>query len=257
MKTALITGASSGIGLEFAKIMASQKNDVILVARSAEKLEQLASELTAAHGIKAHVIAQDLGAPDAAKMVYDQLKSKGIAVDYLINNAGFGDFGFFKDTDWTKNKQMIDVNITALTQFCQLFIPDMVARKSGKILNVASTAAFQPGPLQAVYFASKSYVLHLSEAIANELKGTGVTVTALCPGPTESEFAKVATMEDKSLFKSKKLPTSAEVAHYGYRSMMKGKTVAIHGAMNALLAQSSRFTPRNITTAIVRKIQES
>lgn len=163
---------------------------------------------------------------------------------------------FFIESDWEKTAGMIDLNIKSLTLMCKLFIPDMVAQKFGKVMNVASTAAFQPGPTMAVYFASKAYVLHFSEAIYNELQGTGVTVTALCPGATESNFQKVAAMEESKLVKNKKLPTALEVAEYGYKAMMKGKMTAIHGLKNYLLANSVRFAPRSLTVALARKIQD-
>jgi uncharacterized protein len=184
MATALITGASSGIGLEFAKTFAAAKNNLVLVARSEGKLNVLANELKMAHGIAVKVISTDLSSMDEVQRVYDTCKAENIVVDYLVNNAGFGDFGFFVESDWDKTAQMIDLNIKSLTKMCRLFIPDMLERKAGKIMNVASTAAFQPGPTMAVYYATKSYVLFFSEAICNELQGTGVSVTCLCPGAT-------------------------------------------------------------------------
>ena len=204
MKTALITGASSGIGLEFAKVFAKEKNNLVLVARSKDKLEQLASDIRKDYAVQVKVINADLSNMEEVQMVYDTCKAENIEVEYLINNAGFGDFGYFAQSDWKKTEQMIDLNIKSLTKFCRLFIPDMVARKSGKILNVASTAAFQPGPTMAVYFASKSYVLFLSEALYSELQGTGVNVTCLCPGATESGFQQAADMEHSNLFENKK-----------------------------------------------------
>jgi hypothetical protein len=166
-----------------------------------------------------------------------------------------GDFAFFANSDWHKQEQMINLNVTALTYLTHLFLPGMVQRKFGKILNVASTAAFQPGPAMSVYFATKSFVLHFSEAIADELQGTGVTVTALCPGATESGFQSAASMEDSKLFKGKKVPSSKVVAEYGYRAMQKGKRVAIHGMMNYIMANSVRFAPRNLVTKIARYVQ--
>lgn len=255
-KTALITGASGGIGMEFAKVHAAAGDNVVLVARSESKLKALKSELEAKHGIEAHVVVKDLSQPNAAQEVYDFLNEKGIAIAYLINNAGFGEFGMFYETEWEKEAQMIHLNITALTHFTKLFIRDMVARGSGRVLNVASTAAFQPGPTMAVYFATKAYVLHFSEAINNEVSDKGVTVTALCPGPTESGFQTAASMEDSKLFKNKKIPTSAEVAAYGHHAMHKGKAVAVHGLMNALMARSVGFAPRSLVVKIARKMQE-
>jgi hypothetical protein len=255
-KYALITGASMGIGYELAKQHAAQGDHVVLVARSADKLAAIAQELTKTYGIKAEVIATDLSQPNVAQAVYDEIKRRGIRIEYLVNNAGFGHFGFFHETDWAKEKQMIDLNITTLSQFCKLFLQDMVARQSGKILNVASTAAFQPGPTMAIYYATKAFVLHFSEAIGNEVADKGVTVTALCPGATESGFQIAAAMEESRLVKGRSLPTAASVAAYGYRAMMAGKAVAIPGFMNWLLANSVRFTPRALVVKIARMIQD-
>ena len=255
MATALITGASSGIGLELAKEFAKDKINLIIVARTEGKLKELAAELQNKFGITVHILAKDLSNYNTAKEIFDWCNQNNIAVDYLVNNAGFGDFGFFVDSDWEKQLQMINLNIATLTYFTRLFLPGMVQRKFGKVLNVASTAAFQPGPTMSVYFATKAYVLHFSEAIVNELIGTGVTVTALCPGATESGFQIAAAMEESKMVKGKKLPTSAEVAAYGYKAMNDGKAVAIHGMMNYLMANSVRFAPRNLVVKIARYIQ--
>ena len=255
MKVALITGASSGIGLEFAKKFAKEKNNLLLVARSEGKLQELALELQNKYAIIVKVMKADLSKMEEVQRVYDNCKSENIEVEYLINNAGFGDFGFFIESDWTKIEQMLDLNIKSLTKMCRLFIPDMVHRKSGKVLNVASTAAFQPGPTMAAYYASKSYVLFLSEAIYNEIQGTSVSLTCLCPGATESGFQAAADMKESRLVKGKKLPTSQEVAEFGYKAMMKNKMTVIHGTYNAIMANSIRFTPRKVVLALVRKIQ--
>lgn len=254
-KTALITGASNGIGLELAKVHASKGDNLILVARSIQKLKELKDEIEKQYGVSVYNIEKDLSMVNAASEVYSEVKQKGLEVDYLINNAGFGDFGLFHLTDWNKTEQMIALNITALTQLTHLFLKDMIKSGKGKIMNVASTAAFQPGPTMAVYFATKAYVLHFSEAIANELENTGITVTALCPGATESGFKDAADMHESNLFKGKKLPSSKEVALFGYEQMMKGKVVVIHGFMNYILANSVRFTPRALVVKIARMIQ--
>lgn len=254
--TALITGASNGIGLELAYEHANNGGNLILVARNSKKLEEIKLNIETKFNVKVNIISKDLSVKNAALEVYNEVKNLNLQVDYLINNAGFGDFGMFVSTNWNKEEEMINLNITALTQFSKLFIKDMVARKNGKILNLASTAAFQPGPTMAVYFATKAYVLSFSEAVANEVKEFGVTVTALCPGPTESGFQTAASMDNAKLFKDKKLPSSREVAIYGYNAMLKGKTVAIHGTLNYILANAIRLLPRNLVTKITRSVQE-
>jgi uncharacterized protein len=256
MAIALITGASNGIGLELAKIHASKGDNLVLVARNKSKLDELKVTLEKQFKVKVYTIGKDLAAPNAAQEVYDETIKQNIQIDYLINNAGFGDFGMFYETDWNKELQMINLNITTLTQFTKLYLQDMVKRGNGKIMNVASTAAFQSGPTMAVYYATKAYVLSFSEAIDNEVCDKGVTVTTLCPGATESGFQAAAAMEESALVKGKKLPSAKEVAEYGYKSMMNGKTVAIHGVMNYLMANSVRFTPRALVVKITRMIQD-
>ncbi len=208
MSTALITGASNGIGLELARIHASKGDNLVLVARNITRLNQLKLELENKFKISVLVIEKDLSKTNSANEVFNETSEKRIQIDYLINNAGFGDFGMFADSDLDKQLQMINLNIIALTSLTRLYLPEMTKRRSGKIMNVASTAAFQPGPTMAVYYATKAYVLHFSEAIANELKGSGVTVTVLCPGATESGFQAAADMQESKLVKGKKLPTS-------------------------------------------------
>src|SRR5271154_4231612 len=191
-KTALVTGASFGIGTEFARIFARESYNLVLVARTADKLRQLASELEKAHGTRSLILATDLTDPGASAYVLDQTTRSDIQIDVLVNNAGFGQYGKFAENDLEECLRQIQLNITTLTHLTRLYLPAMIERKTGKILNVASTAAFQPGPLMAVYYATKAYVLHFSEALANELNGTGVTVTCLCPGATVTEFHKRA-----------------------------------------------------------------
>lgn len=256
MKTALITGASNGIGLELAKVHASKGGNLVLVARNKSKLDELKIELENQYKIKVYTIGKDLSLSAAAQEVYDETKQLNIQIDYLINNAGFGDYGMFVDLDWNKQAQMIQLNITTLTHFTHLYLQDMVRRGEGKIMNVASTAAFQSGPTMAVYFATKAFVLNFSEAVDNEVRDKGVTVTTLCPGPTESGFQAAAAMEESALVKGKKFASSKEVAVYGYKSMMNGKTIAIHGFMNALMANTVRFAPRAFAVKMVRKLQD-
>lgn len=242
---ALITGASSGIGLEMAHIHAATGGDLILVARSTSKLENLKKEINAAHHVSVLVIPKDLSIPDAALEVYEQVVAHDIQVNFLINNAGFGDFGLYHETDWEKEEMMINLNILALTQFTKRFGSDMVQRGFGRIMNVSSTAAFQPGPLMAVYYATKHYVQAYSEALYEEWKSFGVSVTALCPGATQTDFDKAANMEDSKLFKGQNLPTAQEVAAFGYKAMMKGEMTVIHGLKNSIMANSVKFAPKN------------
>ena len=252
--TALITGASNGIGLELAKIHASKGGDLVLVARNKFKLDEIKIELEKQFKISVYTIGKDLSLINAAQEIYNETNKENIQVDYLINNAGFGDFGMFAETDWNKELQMINLNITSLTHFTKLYLQDMVKRRSGKIMNVASTAAFQSGPTMSVYCATKAFVLSFTEAISNEVIDKGITVTALCPGATETGFQAAGGLDDSKLFKDKKLPTAKEVAQYGYASMIKGKTVAIHGIMNYLMSNSIRFIPRSLVLKISRKM---
>lgn len=253
-KTALITGASNGIGLELAKVHASKGGDLVLVARNKTKLDELKLELETQFKVIVHTIGKDLSAINSAKEVYDETSKLNIQVDYLINNAGFGDFGMFVETDWDKELQMINLNITTLTLFTKLYLKDMVNRGNGKIMNVASTAAFQSGPTMAVYCATKAYVLSFTEAVSNEVSDKGVTITALCPGATETGFQAAGGMNESELFKDKKLPSAEEVAEYGYTAMIKGDTVAIHGIKNFIMSNAIRFIPRNIVLKASRKI---
>jgi hypothetical protein len=255
-KTALITGASSGIGYEFAKILAKDCDVLVLVSRRRERLLEVKRELENSAAVSVKIIVKDLSQPGAGEDIYNELESEKISVDILINNAGVGHLGAFTEIDWRQNTDMIATNITALTHMTKLFVKGMIARKKGKIMNVASTAAFQPGPLMAVYYASKAYVLSFSEAIAYELRGTGVTVTALCPGPTATDFAKVADMERSNLFRFKPPASASDVARYGYDAMMKGKTVAVHGVVNKIIAFSVRLSPRKLLPLIVRHLHK-
>ena len=249
--TALITGASGGLGADFARLFAKDGYELVLVARSEEKLRQLARDL----GVKTTVISADLSKPDAAADLVARLG--GMEIDVLVNNAGVGLAGAFVDTDLEKELEMIQLNITALTQLTKLLVRPMVQRGRGRILNVASTAGFQPGPLMAVYYATKAYVLSFSEAIAEELRHSGVTVTALCPGPTATGFAEAANVNSTRLFTMTAPMSSEKVARIGYEAMKRGRRVVITGVKNKLLAQSVRFSPRRAVTTIVRKMQET
>lgn len=247
-KWVLITGASSGIGAELAKICAMHRLNIVLVARTEKALRTLATELKQTSKVEVIVIPADLSDFASVKRVVTQLTRRGITIDYLVNNAGFGDFGRFVETSWDKEVQMLDLNIKALTYLTKIYAAEMVGRGVGRIVNVASGAAFQPGPMMAVYFATKAYVLHLSEAIAEELVGTGVTVTALCPGPTESNFWATANKQGGLAFMGRHMPSSAAVAAYGYQAMMRGDRVAIYGFTNRLGAFLVRLAPRRLVT---------
>lgn len=252
----LITGASSGIGYEFAKVCAQNGQNLILVARSEATLQSFAKDLmTQNKNIDVQVIPRDLSEAFAVKNLIQEIQNKNLQVNVVMNNAGFGDHGAFQNIPWKRQQEMIQLNILALTELTYSFLPTMIAHKKGQILNVASTAAFQPGPMMAVYFATKAFVLSFSEALAEELSGTGVTVTALCPGPTRSGFQKSANMNDVPLFEIFNPPSSLEVAQYGYQSMQLGKTVAIHGFINNLAVQLLRMTPRSLVVKVVKRLQ--
>lgn len=254
-KTALITGASNGIGLELAMIHARQGDNLVLVARNKKKLDELKTEIEKNLNVSVYTIGKDLALENAALEVFNEVKNQGVEINYLINNAGFGHLGAFAGNPWEKEEQMIQLNITVLVHLTKLFLPDMIARGSGKIMNVGSVASFMPGPFMAVYYATKAFVLSFSEAINSEVRDAGITVTALCPGPTASGFQDAAEMNGIKLFEKFKIPTAKAVAEYGYKAMMKGKPVAIHGFMNRLMVASLRISPRSLVVTSVRWIQ--
>src|SRR5579864_270796 len=253
MSNVLITGASGGIGYELAKLFAGDHHNLILVARSADRLGQVATELQP-HGITVKTFTLDLEQPVAPKFLFDQLQ--GQTIDILINNAGFGAFGEFAQMPEEEIFGQINLNIAALTALTRLFLPAMVARRSGRIMNVASTAGFQAGPLMAVYYATKAYVISFSEAIANEVKESGVTVTCFCPGATHTGFAGRAGNDKSRLFKKLGAMKAEKVALDGFRALMEGRTLAISGAHNWLVVESTRLAPRKLVTAISRWISE-
>ncbi|HJP84847.1 MAG TPA: SDR family oxidoreductase [Gemmatimonadaceae bacterium] len=255
--TALITGGSGGIGLELAKVLARSRYNIVLVARKRDTLEAAAGQLEGKYDVKVHVFAADLRRSEAPEAIFDFLSTENIPIEILINNAGFGLGGEFAETDLDRELEMIQVNIAALTHLTKLFLPAMIKRKSGRILNLASTAAFQPGPLQAVYYASKAYVLSFSEALAEELRNSGVTVTALCPGPTRTDFASTAGVGNSRLFALFGVADAEDVAEYGFQAMMAGKRVAVPGFRNKLVAQANRFSPRALSAKVARFAQEN
>jgi short-subunit dehydrogenase len=249
--TALVTGASAGLGAEFARLCAADGYDVVLVARSAPRLAALAASLASTYSVKARPLVADLSSPAAPPEIFAQMS--GTPVDLLINNAGFGVRGAYAETDWARESSLMQVNMVSLAHLTKLFLPEMLRRRSGRILNVASTAAFVPGPFMAVYYASKAFVLSFSEALSNEVEGTGVSVTVLCPGPTRTEFAEAAGIADSKLFHG---PTmgAAEVALVGYRAMMAGKPSVIAGARNRWTMRGARLIPRSWIAATTRKL---
>ena len=254
MSTVLITGASGGIGYELAKLFAHDRHNLVLVARSGDRLAQVATDLRALE-VTVKTFALDLATPAAPKFLFDQLQSDSLSVDILINNAGFGAFGEFAQMPNEEIFGQIQLNITALTELTRLFLPPMLARRSGRIMNVASTAGFQPGPLMAVYYATKAYVISFSEAIANEVRNSGVMVTCFCPGATHTGFAKRAGNDESRLFQLGGMNVE-KVALDGYRAVMEGRGLAISGFHNWLIAQSTRFALRKMVTAISRWILE-
>jgi uncharacterized protein len=254
-KTALITGASSGIGYELAGLFAQNGHDLVLVARNKRRLDGLAKELAQKFGVKATVLVKDLSGPTAAGDIVAELQNHGLDIDILVNNAGFNEYGPLHEVSLETELQMIQVNITTLTQLTKLLLPGMLKKNSGKILNIGSTASFAPGPFVAVYSASKAYVLSFSEALAEELKDTGVTVTVLCPGSTRTEFAERAKMIDSRIFQGR-LMSAREVAEIGFRALMEGRMTVIAGIANKLMVFSQRFAPRKIVARMSRNLLE-
>ncbi|MEA5112241.1 putative oxidoreductase [bioreactor metagenome] len=253
---ALITGSSGGIGFDLAVLMASRGHNLILTARSEEKITNLARQLSKTHSIEAVAFAADLSVENDREKLLEFIRNNNYHIEILINNAGYGDLGPFEHADWDKTHQMIQLNITALTHLTRVLVPGMRKVKSGRILNVASVAAFMPGPLMSVYYASKAYVLSFSEALAEELRGSGITVTTLCPGPVATGFQDRAAFKDPALMKILKPATPAEVAEYGYKALIKGKRLAIHGLMNRFMIFSLRFSPRRMVLEMVKRLHQ-
>jgi len=253
---ALITGASNGIGKELCIIHAQRGNDLVIVSRSEKHLNGLKAQLESQYDINVYVIAKDLTLPNAVEEIHQELKQEKIKIDYLINNAGFGGAGMFHERRWEEDHSMIQLNIVAVAELCRIFLPQMVARNSGRILNVSSTASLMPGPFQAVYFASKAFVSSFSNALSEELRETNITVTNLMPGATETNFAKTAGLEDSKLFES--TASARSVALAGYEGMLNGKMDVLAGLSLAqtLVLKALPFTPKNMVLNQVRKMQE-
>lgn len=249
-ETVLVTGASSGIGLELAKCFAAEKCNLVLVARNIEALEKLAAGLRRQHGIEALIIGADLARSESPQKICDEVKVKGITVDILVNNAGFGLHGGFGELPLGRQLEIIQVNVTALTALTGLFLPGMVQRRRGGILNVGSVAGFLPGPYMAIYYASKAFVESFSQALFEELRGSGVSVTNLCPGATESNFSQTARTYQSRGAQVAKM-SAAEVAASGHRAFRAGRSVDVPGAKNILLVLLIKFFPRATVCKLV------
>lgn len=254
-KIALITGATSGIGLALAKEFAKNKSDLIIVSRNLENLKKTAEYLKKEYNIKVKIIQQDLAENNAGQKVYDEIKKDNLKIEYLINNAGVGTWGKYSEIPWEKENNLLNLNIIALSHLTKLFLPELLEQKHGRILNVASMAAFQPGPLMASYFASKAYVLYLSEAIAEEIKKTEITISTLCPAATKTNFTKEANMPKTNLF-SGKLDSPESIAKLAYTKMMKGKRIIVPNWQNKLLVLINKLSPLSWRTAFAAKITQ-
>jgi short-subunit dehydrogenase len=256
MKTAFITGASGGIGLELARLFAKQQTNLVLAARSEDRLKTIADDLSK-NNIDVLIYPKDLSKPDNAIEIYNDLKSKNIIIDYMVNNAGFGIDGDYTDIPWEKELDMFNLNMVTLAYFTKIFAKEMKQRGFGRILNIASTAAFQPGPYMAGYCATKAFVLNLSLAVNYELKGTGVTVTTVCPGVTDTKFHDVADTNSTFMVKFLSHATAEEVAKYAFNKMMKGKSLGVYGIMNKIVVSSNRMASRAVQTALASKLLSS
>ena len=254
---ALITGATSGIGYELAKLFAKDGYNIVAVSRTMDDLDRIAEEFSQQYGVEVVSIVKDLFNSDAAMELYEEIKGRNLTVDVLVNDAGQGQYGLFIENDIQRQLDIIQLNIASLTAITYYFLKDMVARNEGKILQLASIASESPGPYQAEYHATKAYVLSFSQALAEELRNSGVTVTALCPGPTATEFASSANVGKSGLFAAFGIAHAEDVAKFGVAAMMHGKRVAIPGIKNKIVAQASRITPRAVSTRITRMAQES
>jgi uncharacterized protein len=249
-ETVLVTGASSGIGLELAKCFAADKSNLVLVARNAPALETLAAQLRRERNVQVQVISADLAQPESPQKIFDELKGRGVIVDVLVNNAGFGLHGSFAELPPARQLEIIQVNVAALAALTGLFLPGMVQRRRGGILNVGSVAGFLPGPYMAVYYASKAFVQSFSEALFEELRGTGVSVTNLCPGPTDTNFSQTARTYQSRTAQAARM-SAAEVAVSGHRAFREGRCVDVPGAKNVFLALLIRIFPRSTVRKVI------
>ena len=254
VKTAIITGAASGIGFELALLLAKDSYKLILIDIDKTRLEETKNYILNIYNSQITILVKDLSKVNIAQEILESIND--LEIDVLINNAGFGLFGKFSQTNWQLESQMLNLHVVTTTHLTKLFLPQMLRRNSGKILNVASLAAFQPGPLMSLYYASKAYILSFSEAIANELRGTGVSITVLCPGQTKTAFQKTVSKTSVDTTNNFYCACPKKVAKYGYDAMLKGKTVIIPGRFNKLISFLPRLVPRKFATFVVRKLQE-
>ncbi len=253
-KTALVTGAASGLGLKLSLLLAKDNYNLILIDVNASNLEAAKLKILQINDVNIQMIVKDLSELEVAETIFNEIRDRPI--DILVNNAGFGLFGKFSDTEWAREMQMLQLHVITSTHLVKLVLGGMLKRKSGKILNVSSLAGFQPGPLMSIYYASKAYMLSFSQALSNELKGTGVTATVLCPGPTKTSFQQVVSGNTSCNKIRFNMACADQVAAYGYKAMLKGKVVAVPGVLNKFLSILPRFLTRNRATSVVRKIQE-
>ncbi len=254
-KTALVTGASAGLGAEFAWLFAADGHDLVLVARRQDKLEALATEIKSKHAVTISIIAEDLAVPGAASRIAAELARRKIAVEFLVNNAGFGASGAFAEQELARAMELLQVNVVTLVELTRLLLPAMIERKSGRVLNIGSTAGFVPGPFMAMYYASKAFVNSFTEALSFELNGTGVTATVSCPGATATEFSQVAGTDKSALFKAKVMG-AREVAEDAYRAMMRGQAMAVAGFMNKVKIASLRLAPRGLARSMAANLNK-
>jgi uncharacterized protein len=255
-KTALVTGASAGLGMELASLFAADGHDVVVVARRRDKLDELAAQIKSKRAVDVHVLAEDLARPGAAARIMEELQRRGLEIDFLVNNAGFGGTGAFAERELAREIEMIQVNVVTLVELTRLLLPAMIARKSGRVLNIGSTAGFVPGAFMAIYYASKAFVNSFTEALSVELDGTGVTATVSCPGATATEFAQVAGNDKTPLFKSRVMG-AREVAEDAYRAMLRGEPLAVPGFMNKLRIASLRLAPRGMARNVAANMNRT
>lgn len=255
-KTALITGATGGLGHKFCDVFARKNYNLVISARHQDDLKNLKNEIEEKYGIDVHIVVADLSVKNSANIIYEYTSKHKMQIHTLVNNAGFGDFGYFMNSDWDKQADMIQVNVGALSHLTHIYLNEMKEVNEGKILNVASMASFQPGPLMSVYYATKAYVLSFTESLSVELKDYNISIMALCPGPTSTNFLQNADLEESGLFKNLKVAKADKVANYGYRKLQRNKVIALPGLLNKVVVLSSKLAPRSLVRRVVYLIQK-